>query len=99
MLAALVQNHRRKLRTAAFEHLPTPRREAALRLAVLLRIAVRLNRSRNPAGPPPVCVEVDGNKIRLSLPSHWLDRHALTRADLDIEAERLAGAGFSLRYV
>lgn len=98
LLASLVLSHRRKLRAAAFEALPRARRLPALRLAVLLRIAVRLNRSRSPDGLPPVRIDAKDDEIRLTLPAGWLDDHALTRADLDVEAEKLASAGFYLSY-
>ncbi|MDJ0975931.1 MAG: Ppx/GppA phosphatase family protein [Planctomycetota bacterium] len=98
VLATLVLSHRRKLRRGAFQHLPPARRRSALRLAVLLRLAVRLHRSRSPDALPPVRIDVRDDEIELSLPKGWLENHALTRADLDVEAERLANAGFYLSY-
>ena len=66
------------------------------RLAVLLRLAVVLNRSRTEA-PVPTIGGATG-MVALSFPPGWLDEHPLTRADLMQEAEYLAAAGVKLEF-
>ncbi len=87
-LAALVRAHRRKfpMDEGAFTGSDS---ERMIRLAVLLRIAVVLHRNRGSAPLPHVGVKVSGDKVRLSLPSQWLERHPLTRLDLEQEAAYL----------
>jgi exopolyphosphatase/guanosine-5'-triphosphate,3'-diphosphate pyrophosphatase len=99
VIATLVLAHRRKLTRDIFTPLPRHLRERALRLAVLLRIAVRLHRNRaerlDPdAGRPQL--EISGRILSLTLPEGFLASHPLTAADFDEEAERLASAGFVL---
>ena len=66
-----------------------------LRLAVPLRLAVRLHRSRSDRLPTPL-LAVEEDDITLSLDAHWLEDHPLARADLQEEAALLAAAGFRL---
>lgn len=95
-LAALVRVHRRKFAAAVFDALPEHRREAATRLAVLLRLAVALHRGRTPTAPPVPALGVNGTRLRLKLSGTWLREHPLTRADLAAEAAFLADAGYTL---
>jgi exopolyphosphatase/guanosine-5'-triphosphate,3'-diphosphate pyrophosphatase len=96
MLAALIRLHRRRVAEEVLGELPEGRRNEALRLAVLLRLAVRLNRSRSPRGLPKVRAEADGRRLALRFPSSWLDAHPLTRAELDEEAAYLSEARVKL---
>ena len=95
-LAALVRGHRRRIRTELFEGLARPRRKTALRLAVLLRVARRLCRSRGAHPPLPVEVTASGSTIALRFDDGWLDEHPLTGADLEEEAALLRDAGITL---
>ena len=96
LLAAVLRGHRRKLRLEYFEELPPHRQRRALRLCVLLRLAVLLNRGRRPGPRPDLHLEDDGS-LRLSFGEDWLGRHPLTAIDLEQEAERLAQVGVTLR--
>jgi len=96
ILALLVRAHRRRFPESLLKDLPAPWGEASQRLAVLLRLAVALHRSRGPDPLPDLSLQIEETKIRLSLPEGWLDEHPLTRADLDSEASLLAEAGFTL---
>jgi len=98
VLAALVRNHRRKFSESAFRNLPEHRIEPARRLCVLLRLAVLMHRGRSPDSKPRLSLEVAGHKIRVGFPEGWLDRHPLTRAELEREADYLARAEFKLRF-
>jgi exopolyphosphatase/guanosine-5'-triphosphate,3'-diphosphate pyrophosphatase len=65
-------------------------------LSVLLRLAVRLHRGRRARAFPRILISVKKNRIELRFPRAWLDKHPLTRADLDDERLRLHGVGFEL---
>ena len=94
-LAALVRTHRRKFRPQVFDRLPSTWRRPARRVAVLLRLAVVLHRSRRTA-PLAAKLQVDGRDLRLVLPASWLETSPLTRADLRREAKFLAAANYRL---
>jgi len=96
MVAALVLSHRKKLTRDSFIILPQHMRELALRLSVLLRLAVRLCRSRAERANLDVTLEVAGRNLTLSLPLGFLADHPLTQADFAEESERLLAAGFVL---
>lgn len=97
-LATLVLCHRRKLRAGRFDDLPRHRRRRDLHLCVLLRIAVRLNRSRSTEAVPEVRLRAKGDELHLAFPRGWLEDNPLTRADLEAEDERLKDAlGWRLR--
>ncbi len=88
MLAAIVQNHRRKPDLALFAELPPRLRPSAQKIAALLRLAVLLCRSRHDTlGLPRISV-ARANALKLELPAVWRRKHPLTLADL--ESERLA---------
>ncbi len=95
LLASLIRCHRRKFPRQVFDRLPSPWRRPARRVAVLLRLAVVLHRSRRPE-PLAVRLEVDGRDLRLVLPKAWLETSPLTRADLRQEAKFLAAAKYRL---
>jgi exopolyphosphatase/guanosine-5'-triphosphate,3'-diphosphate pyrophosphatase len=98
LLAALIQHHRRRLVRATFEALPGIDTEQALRLALLLRLAVLLNRARTPRPLPIVSLTVGSRSLALGFPAGWLGEHPLTRADLEDERSVLDGAGYELRF-
>ncbi len=95
-LASLVLAHRRKFNENGFTTLPHHQIESFRRLAVLLRIAIVLHRSRSKERLPPFDLQTQAHTIRLSFPAGWLDYHPLTRADLEQEAGFLEAAGYSL---
>jgi exopolyphosphatase/guanosine-5'-triphosphate,3'-diphosphate pyrophosphatase len=96
VLAALVRGHRRKLPVNVFEALPRPTRVCAIRLCVLLRLAVLLHRSRSPITKPNPLLSADGDDLLLRFPDGWLERHPLTRTELEEEDRRLGVAGFCI---
>jgi exopolyphosphatase/guanosine-5'-triphosphate,3'-diphosphate pyrophosphatase len=97
-LAALVRGHRRKLARAAFPDPSGGGGEALLRLCVLLRVAVRLHRTRSPKPLRGLSVSAAGDVLVLRFQPGWLDRHPLTRADLEEEDTLLADAGIRLDF-
>ena len=98
MLATLVRTHRRKIPVAIFKTVPRGRRKEIERLTLLLRLAVVLHRGRTPEEPLDARIEAAKKAVRLALPQGWLAEHALTRADLESEAEYLAALGFELEF-
>ncbi len=93
-LAALVRGHRRKLSRAHFSQMPDP--EAALRMCVLLRLAVLFNRNRDRRAVPRIDIEADEAWLHISMPKGWLDQHPLLAEDLMREQKRLENAGLEL---
>ncbi|MEL7538413.1 MAG: Ppx/GppA phosphatase family protein [Pseudomonadota bacterium] len=95
-LAALIGAQRKALAIRDLGHLPKSRQTAMRRLAVLLRIALALHRSRSRKPLPEFDLDVHGSKLALRFPADFLASTPLTRADLGREARLLAQAGFSL---
>ncbi len=98
ILATMIRNHRRKIDPSAFERVPTPRNRRMVRdLTILLRVAVRLCRSRTPVPLPPLTARGGAKRLELRFPTAWLEQNPLTAADLATEAERLLRIGWQLR--
>jgi exopolyphosphatase/guanosine-5'-triphosphate,3'-diphosphate pyrophosphatase len=95
MLAALLYVQRRKLREEHFAPIDPARVPAIKKLGVLFRLAVCLNRSRDPEVPAPV-LKAKKEKLKLFFPTGWLDAHSLTAVALQEEARYLTSAGFEL---
>jgi exopolyphosphatase/guanosine-5'-triphosphate,3'-diphosphate pyrophosphatase len=98
LLSALIEAHRRKIPRASFEELTLVDPETALRLAILLRLAVLLNRARSPSLLPAIKFSAKKKTLTLGFPSGWLEQHPLTSADLKEEAAHLRKAGYDLNY-
>ena len=97
-LAALVRSHRRRFAGDAFADFPRARRRQLRRLAILLRLAALLHRSREDGGLPPVKLSADDRRLKLRFPRGWLKQQPLTQADLASEARYLAKARLTLDY-
>lgn len=99
LLAALVSNHRRRLRLELLAALPGGWGELGLRLSLILRLAVLLYRSRHPSNlPDSLGLSASDRTLRLSFPVDWQDAHPLTAADLRREADFLETQGILLRF-
>jgi exopolyphosphatase / guanosine-5'-triphosphate,3'-diphosphate pyrophosphatase len=96
VLAALVGAQRRKLAVDAFLTLPDARVEDTMALAMLLRLAVLLNRPRSGTPLPPLRLRARATGLDIRFPRGWLARHPLTREDLEEEAQLLRPAGLRL---
>ena len=97
LLACLVGSHRRKLQLAGLEDLVPPWDHTALRLIVLLRLAVLLHRGRSPTALPNIELAATPNSLVLRFPGRWLKEHPLTTADLHQEIDYLKSHGFRMR--
>lgn len=98
LLASLVLAHRRKFPARAFKELKSLWGKQAERLALLLRLAAVLHRSRGAAPLPEFALAGDKRRLSLRLPAGWLDAHPLTRTDLEREAQYLAQIDVTLEF-
>lgn len=97
-LAYLIDSQRRELSARLLEQLPGAWRESALRLALLLRLAVLLNRSRSQLEIPSLELTVGDRAMSLSFGVGWLDSNPLTVADLERERDFLRSADYELSF-
>jgi exopolyphosphatase/guanosine-5'-triphosphate,3'-diphosphate pyrophosphatase len=98
LLAFLIASQRHQVVTRYLKELPRTWREPALRLAIILRLAVLMNRSRNDAEIPPAALRVDARALELQFDPEWLSANPLTLADLAREQRLLSQAGYELSY-
>jgi exopolyphosphatase/guanosine-5'-triphosphate,3'-diphosphate pyrophosphatase len=96
ILATLIRGHRRKFPLSAFQQLATGSRPAAMRLCVVLRLAVLMQRGREDILPADYRLHAEDNRIVLGLPATWIEAHPLTWADLEQEQRYLRAAGIEL---
>ena len=96
-LSVLVRAHRRKFPAALIASLPAPYAEVAEKLAILLRLAVLLHRSRTDEIPAELSIESrKKNDLVIHFPNGWLTQHQLQQADLLQEAEYLRNSQYDL---
>ena len=98
ILAYLIAGQRRSIGSGDRTQLPADWREPALKLAILLRLAVLLNRSRSTLDMPQVGLDVTDNSLQLTFSPNWLKSNPLTIADLEREQKYLDSAGYSLSF-
>lgn len=96
LLAAIVGGHRRKLTPPTFAVLRGTRRELAIRLTVLLRLAVLTNRERSPRPVPPLRLTATTDGLEVAYPATWFEQNPLTQMDFEAEAAYLAPIGLTL---
>jgi len=96
VLACLVLAHRRKFERTIFNGLPAPWQRPAIRLALLLRLAALVHRSRTGGATPDLKLRVQGRTLRLQVPATWLQSNPLTLADLERERDFLADSDYKL---
>jgi exopolyphosphatase/guanosine-5'-triphosphate,3'-diphosphate pyrophosphatase len=97
ILAFLIANQRQVINLQPCQELPKSWHRSALRLMILLRIAVLLNRSRTSKTLPGIDVSVGDSELELVFPQDWLVANPLTIADLDRESVYLAGIDYTLK--
>lgn len=91
-LAWLVRTHRRRLQTEE----PMPHGKSLMHLCVILRLAVTFRRNRSDAKPPEIKLKKNGDAYLIEIDRDWLNRHPLTRMDLEQESNALMDAGVEL---
>ena len=97
-LAFLIGSQRHQIETRVQKLLPRGWRKTALRLAMLLRLAVLLNRSRSQVDLPEIEIKVDDHSLNLYFDKTWLAANPLTAADLDREIVLLSAVGYELSF-
>jgi exopolyphosphatase/guanosine-5'-triphosphate,3'-diphosphate pyrophosphatase len=95
-LALLIGGQRLRIDKSGFKILPDSWQEPGLRLLILLRLAVLLNRSRKETEHPPLSIQVSDKTVSLSFAADWLAENPLTIADLEREEEFLAQVDYQL---
>ena len=97
LLAELVRTHRRRPAIEGLAKLPPPWNRDAVKLVVLLRLAVLLHRNRAARPLPAMRLYVRGRGLELRFGLASLRRYPLTAADLAQETGFLGGLGVRLR--
>lgn len=95
-LALIVGAQRKAFPRRSFRRVAAPWRRATRRLAILLRLAVVMNRARAGDGTLPFTIRANARRLELGFPAGWLAAHPLTAADLERERELLGRAGYVL---
>ncbi len=98
LLACLIASQRSELNPSNLRSIPAKWQQSALRLAILLRIAVLLNRSRSKTALPEIGVIASLRNIRLILPAGWLDANPLTITDFERERQFLEALDYKLEF-
>ena len=98
ILAFLIGSQRQQISMGFESRLPQPWRESALRLVMLLRLAVLLNRSRNIAEIPAIELSVTDRSLDLRFDAAWLCVNPLTVADLERERAYLEAIDYKLSF-
>lgn len=98
LLAFLIASQRTDINRSGLRAVPSKWRKSALRLCVLLRIAVLLNRSRSKADLPEIAITAAGTSIALQFSDGWLDANPLTITDLQREQKYLAAVDCDLEF-
>jgi exopolyphosphatase/guanosine-5'-triphosphate,3'-diphosphate pyrophosphatase len=96
LLAALIRGQGHSIEMARFNVLPRSWRKAGLRLLVVLRLAVLLNRSRSATDFPKLTMSMTDDSLAIHFDLNWLEENPLTIADLEREQEYLARVDFRL---
>ncbi|MGB5258561.1 MAG: exopolyphosphatase [Woeseiaceae bacterium] len=97
-LAFLVGSQRHNLWLDQLKQLPKRWRVSAMRVAMLLRLAVLLNRSRNSDVSPALDIQTSETSLRLDFDPDWLKANPLTVADLECEQALLAAVDYQLVF-
>lgn len=97
LLASLIDLHRGKFSNDTILDLPTRERKKTLYLAIILRIAVILQRSRMHTEIPAPEIKAKRNSLLLEFDEQWLNEHPLIYADLTAEQQRLTDIDFKLK--
>ena len=98
-LSLLILAHRQKLRPDAFDILPSKLTQAAIRLSIILRLAVILHRSHTTNSMPDLRVTAKEQELHVIFPDNWLGSHPLTYADLNKETKLLKASNYQLKIL
>lgn len=98
LLSVLVRLHRRKISLDIFEQVTEDVKCKLIKLVIILRLAIVLNRSRNTIKTPEIKVKIKDKEIELQFQEEWLKEHPLTEADLETEKNYLTITEYTLSY-
>jgi len=99
LLACLLQNQRRKIHPELFQELLPQDEELTLKLTVLFRLSVLLNRGRQDEAVPTIEVDDNSDRLLLRFTEEWAEAHPLTLADLEQEKDYLRALDLHLSVV
>ena len=97
-MSVLVRCHRKKISNNYFTGLPEKDQKTALRLAILLRLAALLHRSRKDETAVIEQVVAGETDLTLQFVQYELINHPLQRISLEQEARYLKNVGFNLKF-
>lgn len=100
-IALLIQAQRKRFPIEAFESpqdVGSGSRSSLKKLAVLLRLAIILHRTRNPDRVPEVNLSLADGTLCLAFPPTWLDTHPMVTHDLSQERNKLQSAGIDMQF-
>ena len=98
LLAVLIGSQRHRIDQPLLAMLPNSWKETGLRLVMILRLAVLLNRSRSGAEQPEVVIKAGDATVSMLFATDWLADNPLTIADLEREREFLSRVSYSLTF-
>jgi len=98
MLAWLIASQRSGFDMSQLHVLPSSWQDRALKLSILLRLAVLLNRSRGSLDLSGIDASADNNLLQLTFPAGWLDANPLTVADLNREQQFVGAVDHELAF-
>ena len=99
VLAFVIASQRGSIDMQTLQQLASSWRDTALRIAIIHRLAVLLNRSRSTRELPEITLDVSGESLKLGFPSGWLTANPLTIADLNREKKYLADIEYNLEFL
>lgn len=99
IMAALVLNHRRKIRDLSTLDIQPYLHEKVLCLTLVLRLAVVLNRFRHDKVVTEFSAQANDKKLVLTFAQGWLEQQPLLLAELEREQSTWEKVGFQLEYV
>lgn len=98
IVATLIRAHRDKFPAAVIDELGEALAEPVTRLCIMLRIAVLLQRGHKRVELPEIGMQANGDNVQLQFPKGWLEKHALTLADLEQEKKYLKAINVTLEF-
>lgn len=98
LLSILVRLHRRKISLNLFDQVTDDIKHKLIKLIIILRLAIVLNRSRNAIKIPDIDIKINGETIELGFQDNWLADHPLTEADLETEKNYLSVTDYKLIF-
>ena len=98
ILSLLVRAQRRKFPTGSLKEIALSYAKSVKKLAVLFRLAVLLNRSRQNREHPECTLRFEKNEISLWFSPGWLSDNKMVEGDLGLEKTFLGAAGIKFSY-